>query len=83
MFSYEPVAPPAATIGIMELIIDPNVPPTVNDLIPRKMKTNRSIKIIINVPRASARRAGEIPNFSRDIDVFFSLTYLKAFSNSS
>jgi len=65
------------------LIIDPNVPPTENELIPRKIKVNKRSKMHISMPNARARRAGEIPSFSKDIDVFFSLTYLNAFSNSS
>ena len=81
--SYELVAPPADAMGMIELIIDPNVPPTANELIPKKMNTNRRIKIIISIARANARSAGEIPSFSNDMKVFFSLTYLNAFSNSS
>lgn len=81
--SYEPDIPTAADIGIIELIIAPKVPPSAKALMPKKINTKRSNKIIINVPKASANKVGEIPNFSKDIEVFLSFTYLKAYSNSS
>lgn len=70
-------------MGMIELMIDPNVPPTENELIPRKINVKRRSNITISMANATARRAGEIPSFSNDMNVFFSLTYLNAFSNSS
>lgn len=51
----------------------PKVPPNAKAFIPKKMNTNKRMRIVIKVPKVIAINAGEIPNFSSDISVFFSI----------
>ena len=57
---------------MIELIIDPNVPPTEKALIPRKTKINNIIKIIPKYIIANVSIPLDIPKYSRPKFIFFS-----------